>query len=143
MVVIQEYSPYVVLSGLLWPKAAGRPCVVTTDVGPVLKRHLNQLQRWVHNLVNESVEGLLARTQDAWDEGRSRQKPALLAPHAVTTHFYESVRPSAQQPRRLIQVGSLIQRKGVDLLLKALVRVRNYRPEVELMLVGAGNHESR
>jgi glycosyltransferase involved in cell wall biosynthesis len=141
LVIIQEYSPYVVLSGFIWAKAAGRPCVVTTDVGPMLRRQLKFPQRWAHDFVNWGVDGVLARTQDALDGARVAQRPCLLAPHAVATGFYATVRVGGHRPRRLIQVGSLIPRKGIDLLLRALVRVQSYCPEVELVLVGAGNHQ--
>lgn len=141
LVVVHEYSPFTLLSGFLWALGRGRVVVVTTDVGPVQREGLTLLQRLVHSAVNRAVDGILARTQDAFDEGRRLHLPVVLAPHAVATRFYKVRRGSRKCPRKLIQVGSLISRKGVDLLLRAFARARRLRPDLELILVGAGSQE--
>jgi len=139
MVIIHEYSPYVVFSGLLWAKSKERPCVVTSDVGPEQRRQLGWIQRCVHSVVNQSVEGVLAKTQDAMDQSRILQKMGLLAPHAIDTRFY-SQRKRLGPGRYFIQVGSLIPRKGIDLLLKAFQLARKSRKDIRLELVGSGDH---
>ena len=140
LIIIHEYSPFVVFSGLVWAKAQGCPCVVTSDVGPVQRHQLGPLQKIVHALVNASVDGVLARTQDALDQSLISQKSGLLAPHAVDTRFYELKFRSDRSPKRIIQVGSLIPRKGVDLLLKAFALAKKTRDDLELVFVGAGDH---
>jgi len=142
VVVIQEYSPYMILSGLAWAQAAGRPCVVASEVGPMQRYQFPWFQRLAHDIVNRSTAGILARTLDATDAARLIRKPYVLAPHAVATGFYEADHPLRSNPKRIIQVGSLIRRKGVDLLLAAMVQVCRYKPDAELVLVGAGDHAS-
>ena len=145
IVLVHEYSPYVLLSGFLWAKANKRPCIVISDVGPIQKRELNPLQRIVHSLVNLSVDGVLARTVDALDFGRIYHKNSLLSPHAINTqmHAKGALRvANPRAPRRFIQVGSLVHRKGVDLLLKAFQNALSVRGDLELILVGSGDHRS-
>jgi glycosyltransferase involved in cell wall biosynthesis len=143
IVIIHEYSPYVLLSGLLWAKAHGKTCVITTDVGPVQRSQLPLGQRLIHQVVNSAVDGVLAKTQDAYDQSRISQKCGLLAPHAIHTRFYQTPSRATLRsgpPRRIIQAGSLIHRKGFDLLLRAFARARQTRSDLELTLVGAGDH---
>lgn len=144
LVIIQEYSPYAVFGGLLWAKARSCPVLVTTDAGPAQRCQFPMWQRAVHFIVNTSVDGVLAKTQDAMSQSTISHLPGLLAPHGVRTDFYEAAasrRPGLRPPYRLIQVGSLIHRKGTDLLLRAFATARKSRPEIELTLVGAGDHE--
>jgi len=143
IVIIHEYSPYVVFSGLLWAKATYRPCIVTSDVGPMQRRQLGPTQRLVHSAVNSAVEGILARTQDALSQARISQASALFSPHAVQTRLYDATERApkgGQEAVRFIQVGSLIPRKGFDLLLRAFQKTRETHPNFELVFVGSGDH---
>jgi len=141
IVIIHEYSPYVVLSGLIWAKANRRACILTSDVGPVQRQQLTFLQRIVHYFVNISVDGMLARTQDAFVQSRISKKTGILAPHAINTQSYTRNIERKNAPKRIIQVGSLIPRKGVDLLFKAFAEARRSRNDLELVLVGSGDFE--
>lgn len=143
VLVIQEYSPYSIFGGLFWAKARGKSCLVTTDVGPMQRLQFPLWQRMVHFMVNSAVDGVLAKTQDALNQSQVMQLPGLLSPHGVSTEFYESNRRrrgSGSTSRRIVQTGSLIHRKGVDLLLCAVARAREQEPDLELTLVGAGDH---
>lgn len=141
IVICHEYSPYSVIGGLAWAKWHGVPSVLATDTGPVQRRQFTPQQRLVHALVHRMVDGFIARTQDAVNQSVLSRKPAVLAPHAVDVRGYRCG-PFSTPPRRLLQVGSLIPRKGVDLLLKAFARARETRADIELVLAGAGDHES-
>lgn len=141
IVIIHEYSPFVLLSGLVWAKSSNRPCVLTSDVGPVQRRLLSISQRLVHEIVNTAVDAVLARTQDAFNQSLISQKTGLLSPHAIDTRFYRRKATPPRIPKRLVQVGSLIPRKGVDLLLRAFALAKRKREDIELVLIGAGDHE--
>ncbi len=142
VVVVHEYSPFTLFSGFLWALGRGRVVVIATDVGPVQRRQLSFIQCLVHGAANRAADGILAKTQDAFDAGRRLHLPVVLAPHAVATRFYRVRRGPRKRPHRLIQVGSLISRKGVDLLLRAFALAHRTRPDLELVLVGAGARDA-
>lgn len=62
--------------------------------------------------------------------------PFVVVPNAVDTSLF---RPGAGDGgRRLVTVGLLQRQKGVDILLRALARVQESRPDVRLDVVGDG-----
>jgi glycosyltransferase involved in cell wall biosynthesis len=141
VLIVHEYSPYSVLGGLCWAKWRGVPCVLATDTGPFQRRQFTRLQVMVHNVVNFCVDGFLARTCDAEEQAKRAGKQHVLAPYAVDTSLHKALRRPRDRPCRLLQVGSLIPRKGADLLMQAVALARETRPDIEITFVGAGDHE--
>jgi glycosyltransferase involved in cell wall biosynthesis len=140
LVIIHEYAPYTVLSGALWAWVNRRPLIVSTDVGPRhRKTHLSQVQIFLHRFVNRFSQGIIAKTPDAFDLARSLAKPTILSPHAVSVQRYLPLCDRNRRPQKILQVGSLIPTKGVDLLIKAFVIVLKTRPDVHLTLIGNGD----
>jgi glycosyltransferase involved in cell wall biosynthesis len=140
LVIIHEYAPYTVLSGALWALVNRRPLIVSTDVGlRYRKTHLSPVQLFLHRFVNRISHGIIAKTPDAFDLARTIAKPTILSPHAVSVQRYLPLSDRNRRPQKIIQVGSLIPRKGVDLLIKAFVIVLKARPDARLILIGNGD----
>jgi glycosyltransferase involved in cell wall biosynthesis len=140
LVIIHEYAPYTVLSGALWALVKRKPLIVSTDVGiRYRKTHPSRVQILIHRFVNRFSQGIIAKTPDAFDLARSIAKPTILSPHAVSVQRYLPLYDRNRRPQKIIQVGSLIPRKGVDLLIKAFVIVLKTRPDARLILIGNGD----
>jgi glycosyltransferase involved in cell wall biosynthesis len=140
LVIIHEYAPYTVLSGVLWAWVNRKPLIVSTDVGlRFRKTHLSQVQILLHRIVNHFSQGIIAKTPDAFDLARSIAKPTILSPHAVSAQRYLPLCDRNHCPQKILQVGSLIPTKGVDLLIKAFVIVLKTRPDAHLNLIGNGD----
>ena len=140
VVLIHEYSPYSVLSGLIWAKANNKCVIVLSDVGKEQLKQLTIPQKVVHDIVNNSVDGILGRTMDAMELGLKNGKISFLAPHAIKILNYDQKSDQKRElPRKIIQVGSFIERKGVDLLIQAFAKALIKRPDLELTIVGAGD----
>lgn len=75
-------------------------------------------ERWA----GRRVAGVVVESQyaEAWAKRRCRRAIVSLIPHAVNPEFLESpAAPVAQNPPVFVFVGSLVLRKGVDLILRA------------------------
>ncbi|GAT31753.1 glycosyltransferase [Terrimicrobium sacchariphilum] len=145
VVVIHEFSPYAVFSGMAWAKAHNRLCILSTDVGPVKQQEFSSVHRFIQKSILSLADGVIARTPDARNYGQQLSKETLLAPHAISILPFaiEETTPRKCRPskRRLLQVGCLIPCKGVDLLLAAFAEVVKVNPDVELVLLGSGDKE--
>lgn len=68
----------------------------------------------------------------------------LLPPGVDLAHFRPVPSPPAPgRPRRIVSVGRLVPRKGVDVLLRALPLIRREVPGTELLVVGDGRVRGR
>ena len=142
---IHEFSPYVLLA-LAWAKARGRTSFVSTEIGDNFPGRFAPSNKRFHHLVMRSCDGVIAHTQRAHETGREFGRRALFVPHAIDTAVFtpraavtESA-PGGKGKVRVLQVGILNERKGVDLLLKAFRRCVDVYPDsLELVLVGGGD----
>ena len=122
---IHEFSPYVLL-GLAWAKAHGRPCFVSTEIGDNFPGRFTPTNKRFHHFIMRRCNGVIAYTQRAYETAQQTGRRALFVPHAVDTRTFV---PRAQAAKgvpegkvRVLQVGVLNERKGIDLLLKAFRR---------------------
>jgi glycosyltransferase involved in cell wall biosynthesis len=144
-VIIHEYSPYTVLGAMLWAKLNRRHCFISSEVGPTQQEQFSWFHRTLQKAIAFCCDGIIARTQDALDLATKLNKPAVLAPYAVSTKSFSpatKTEGSITRPKRFIQVGSLIPRKGIDLLLAAFSKAIKKSPNLELILVGTGDVNS-
>lgn len=142
-ILVQEYSPYCVLA-VLWAKVHHRPVFVATDIGPDYGPWyppLSRAQLCVHRVVDFLVDGLIALTVSAQKKASVRNRPCLLAPHAVDTRIYTptSERRSDESTVRVLHVGNLIERKGIDLLIRGLAHALSHGAKLELRVIGSGD----
>lgn len=73
-----------------------------------------------------------------------------LPPGVNTTEFHPGEKPrylidrfNLEDKKVILCVGRLVQRKGQDALISAMVMIREKFPETHLLIVGSGNDESR
>ncbi len=64
--------------------------------------------------------------------------PVQLIPNGVDTERFRALRPPVGEPLRVVFVGRLDPRKGVDLLLESFQGVRCQRPGTTLKVIGDG-----
>jgi glycosyltransferase involved in cell wall biosynthesis len=78
------------------------------------------------------------RTDLAYYRDRYGVAPAKLAciPHAVGDSFYRDVPGLERNPHQLLFAGTWIQRKGVDVLARALELAVRSAPELQIVLAG-------
>ncbi|MBP1928310.1 glycosyltransferase involved in cell wall biosynthesis [Methanolinea mesophila] len=62
---------------------------------------------------------------------------ATVIPHAIDIHHIDRVRPAAESPDILF-AGRFIREKNIGLLIAAVDRIREEKPDVSCMLVGDG-----
>jgi glycosyltransferase involved in cell wall biosynthesis len=92
-------------------------------------------RRWCEPALASSVAAVVATTEDELDELRAEgAQPRLTAvvPCGVDTVRFAPVKPRPEPAGRVVSVGRLVERKGVDDLIRALPKL----PGVRLIIVG-------
>lgn len=142
-VFVQEYSPYCALA-VVWAKVNRRPIFVATDIGPDYGPWyppLSRIQKCVHRIVDFLVDGIVALTVSAQKKAKTRNRPSILSPHAVDTRIYTPrlELKTAKLTLRVLHVGNLIERKGIDLLIRGFAHALDYCEDLELRIIGSGD----
>lgn len=134
------------------PDAGYRVPVIQTfhALGTVKRRHQGaedtspQERRWLEPGVGRSADRIIATCSDEVFElkamGISTAKISI-APCGVDLGFFSAEGPvdARQRRHRILSVGRLVPRKGVDLVIKALPYLREAGfDDVELLIVGGG-----
>lgn len=139
LVMIQEYSPVSILFGL-WAKLHGRKVVTMSEIGRETRgiKFFTWVRHWVGGHL---ADGQLAHTLAACDPIYPGLQKSCFAPHSVEVSQEVLVRREPSEKVRLLFVGNLIERKGVDLLLSATARLvkEGYGWKFTLRLVGGGD----
>jgi glycosyltransferase involved in cell wall biosynthesis len=94
-----------------------------------------------HILWKRTIHQSDAVTVEAKANASSIKLDAVVIPPGIDIVQFSPSRPEAKVTGRVIAVGRLLERKGYDLLIRAIGNVvRNY-PQAHLLLVGAGPAE--
>lgn len=79
-----------------------------------------------------------------------RQKLSPLAPGVNVEIFHPGAKPPAlitryglENKQVILCVGRLVQRKGQDVLIRAMAQLKDKYSEAQLLIAGAGNYESK
>lgn len=136
IVVASEYNP-VSIRTMQWCKKHHRKYISWTDGTLYAERNIIFLQRLFRKYIIQKADACLAsssKSREAQMAYGANQKKCFISSLTVDIDQY-LIEGKNREGKRLLLVGSLIQRKGIDLLLKALVHVEQV---YELHIVGEG-----
>lgn len=128
----------------LYCKLSGAKLIIFSDGTPAYERKLGRLQQIARKLLVPRASGFIAKSKPAADrfEELGAKGRIFLAPH--TTYLAPLLAIGATRDwsdraeLRLLCVGRLIPRKGVQHLIRALAGMRPVRRPVSLTIVGSG-----
>jgi glycosyltransferase involved in cell wall biosynthesis len=145
VVVAYEFS-VPSMTALLYARITGRPLLIWSECTGITDRHLTRDQRWARRVLIPRAQGFFGTSLLA-----CRNLVALGAPperviEAPQVHQVKWIMGQADRFRgqskasgeTVLYVGSLIERKGVGLLLRAFARASTNRPSIRLRIVGSG-----
>ena len=137
IVIGSEYNP-TVIQALFYCKRKGIPYVSWTDGTLFSERNINSVQKFLRKYVIKNANSYIASS--------TKSKEAQIAYGASSEKCYISYltvdvekyiqKPNGKGEGKILCVGRLENLKGIDLLFKALLKVKN---EYELYLAGDGD----
>lgn len=124
IVWVHEYSPYT-LGALLWAKWRGKPVVVSSEIGRANQHYFPSHIRLWHRFWAHLADGIIACTPAALQPLCNDARPIVAAFHAADSrHLCPLTSQSPQRRLTIVQTGSILPRKGADLLLQALLMLK-------------------
>ncbi len=139
VVVASEYNP-TVIQALLYCKKKKIPFVSWTDGTLFSERNINFIQKFLRKYVVKNAAsyiGSSTKSKEAQIFYGAKEERCHISYLAVDVEKYIQ-KPKGQKKGKILCVGSLIERKGVDLLLRALSKT-----ECEFSLYLAGEGEEK
>jgi glycosyltransferase involved in cell wall biosynthesis len=145
VVIGYEYS-IPAMTALFYAWLFHRPYILWTDCTPYTERHLARGQRWARSFFIPRARVCIGTNRTSC----AQLSAAGAAPHLIleapqmheAKQFAAKVAAARTPPRspdlRLLFVGSLTERKGVELLLKAFRPAAEKHPGIRLRIVGDG-----
>ena len=140
-VIGSEYNP-TVLQALQYCRCKKIPYISWTDGTLHSERNINSIQRMLRKYVIRHASSFLAsstKSREAQIAYGAKPEDCFVSLLTVDIEKY-LIQPEERTDNRILYVGSLIERKGVDLLLKALQQVEG---EFTLALAGTGAEQER
>ena len=141
VVVGSEYNP-TVIQALYYCKRKKIPFISWTDGTLFSERNRNFIQKFLRRLVVAKADSYIAsstKSKEAQIYYGADEKKCHISYLAVDVEKYIQ-KPKGQGKGKIVCVGSLIERKGVDLLLNALAKVKS---EYSLYLAGEGEEKEQ
>ncbi len=139
VVVGSEYNP-TILQAVAYCRRKKIPYVSWTDGTLFSERNIGKVQRWSRKFVISSADAFIGsstKSKEAQIFYGADEKKCHISFLAVDVEKYIQ-KPQGQGKGKILCVGSLIERKGVDLLLQALAKVES---KFELYLAGGGDEK--
>ena len=137
------------LFGASMRKASGGRTAMVCSFYSVEVNWVDQRLPWLRPFLEWSIRSADAVTAISTSTAAAVRglydRPVAVVPYAAVIPDVspDRVRPalsSPDEPVRLLFVGRLVERKGVEVLVRALARLRHTR-DAELVIVGSGNRE--
>jgi glycosyltransferase involved in cell wall biosynthesis len=134
------------LTALAYCRLFRRPYIVWSECTAHTDRALSRGQRWTRRIIIPRAQGFLGTSRAACQNLirlGADPKRVLEAPQVYDFAGFSSKVEAARQnppdsPAYLLFVGSLTERKGIDLLLDAFFPVAAQKPDILLRIVGTG-----
>jgi glycosyltransferase involved in cell wall biosynthesis len=134
------------MTALLYSRIAGCPFLVWSECTGISDRHLTRGQRWTRRIIIPRAQGFFGTSPPACKNLIALGAPperVVEAPQVQRVGWIAEQSAQARKPKDapgkvVLYIGSLIERKGVELLLQAFSRVRMDCPTVRLRIVGEG-----
>lgn len=139
MVFAMEYNP-TILRAVHWCQRKKVPFVSWTDGTLHSERNIGRVQRLSRRYIIKRAAAFVASStasKEAQVAYGADEKKCFLSYLTVDIQKYLAEK-EGYDTKQLIYVGSLIQRKGLDLLLPALAQTS---PDIRLRIVGEGQEE--
>lgn len=139
VVIGSEYNP-TVIQAVRYCRKKRLPFISWTDGTLHSERNINALQKYLRTYVISHADAYIASSAKSREAqlfyGAAREKCHI----SLLTVDLEKYRqePKGEGTGKILYVGSLIERKGVDLLIRALTEVTR---DFELYLVGDGDEK--
>ena len=126
--------------------------VVVTYAYEFLKYHPSSLPAWLVKIALKNAEAILTISTFSRDElsrmGVSKNK-IFIFPLGVDTQLFQPQTPSRrlinmfhlEEKKVILTIARLVERKGIDKLIKALYLVKKSVPEAFLLIIGRGPEE--
>ena len=140
VVVGSEYNP-TVLQALYYCKSKKVPFISWTDGTLFSERNRNFVQKFLRKFVVSKADAFIAsstKSKEAQIFYGADEKKCHISYLAVDVEKYIQ-EPQGKGTGKILCVGSLIERKGVDLLLQALAKVKS---DYSLYLAGDGEEKA-
>lgn len=139
IVVGSEYNP-TIFQALLYCQRMKIPYISWTDGTLHSERNISRIQKWLRKYVISHASAYIAsstKSREAQLAYGAKPESCFISFLTVDLDKYR-VEATSRQANRFICVGSLIERKGIDLLLKALYGIEE---DYSLVLAGSGQEE--
>lgn len=142
IVWIHELSP-MCLVGAVYATLYRKKLVLSSELGRSNYRSFRKLTQLLQKVVGTILDGVIANSPAAKEPISPRPIPVVDAPHAVDFEEYrrEIEKPNCGTPK-LIFVGNLIYRKGIDVLVEALGSLTERDPDLQFLLQLVGGSET-
>ncbi len=147
VVVVAGYSGLTNQAVMWWLKATRTPWVFYGEIPGYQQRGrvgsaLRAVARWPAVKWSSGIAAVGSRAADAYRALAARGRPVANIPYfcdmATFVAARKPPRTDPNAPLRILYCGQLVHRKGVDLLVRAFVRLAERDENVRLKLVGDG-----
>lgn len=140
LIIGSEYN-FTILQSIIWAKFHNTPYISWTDGTLFAERNINHLQKLARHYVIKKAKAFIAsssRSKDAQIAYGADPQKIFISSLTVDINQYLYKRETYGH-YELLYVGSLSERKGLDLLFRALPYLKN---QYHLTLVGTGEKET-
>src|SRR3954451_5894044 len=130
-----------------WAVASRTPLAIQSDGTPFSERNLSRVQRGARALLLRVASAAVANSRESVERFAQlgvRRDRIFSAPHSTHVERFQRAarerRRDARAPVRVLAVGRLLPRKGLDRLVRAMGRGAREQ-DVQLVLAGSGPEE--